>query len=123
MKEIKLKYFKPHEFRCRCGCGKGFELMRETLLLKLDEAREEAGVPIYLSSAYRCKKHNKASRGVQTSSHLQGWAVDIHILDNSERYLIFKALLKVGFDRIGVGKFHLHVDADPFKPSRRIWYE
>src|SRR5690625_7453037 len=96
--------------------------MRETLLLKLDEAREEAGVPIYLSSAYRCKKHNKASRCVQTSSHLQGWAVDIHIMDSSERYLIFTALLMVGFDRIGVRKFHLHVDAESFKTSSSIWH-
>lgn len=64
-----LRHFSPVEFRCKCGCGAGMEKMDADLLHLLDEARDLAGTPFSLTSAYRCPKHNKAVGGVPTSAH------------------------------------------------------
>ena len=64
-----LRHFSPVEFRCKCGCGAGMEKMDADLLHLLDEARDLAGAPFSLTSAYRCPKHNKAVGGVPTSAH------------------------------------------------------
>ena len=40
-----LRYFKPHEFACKCRrCGKGFDEMDPTLLAMLDELRHRTHV-------------------------------------------------------------------------------
>ena len=67
MAVLPLRHFSPVEFRCKCGCGAGMEKMDADLLQMLDEARDLAGIPFPLSSAYRCPKHNKAVGGVPTS--------------------------------------------------------
>ena len=69
MAVLPLRHFSPVEFRCKCGCGTGMEKMDADLLQMLDEARDLAGIPFPLSSAYRCPKHNKAVGGVPTSAH------------------------------------------------------
>ena len=64
MAVLPLRHFSPVEFRCKCGCGAGMEKMDADLLQMLDEARDLAGIPFPLSSAYRCPKHNRAVGGV-----------------------------------------------------------
>ena len=92
-----LRHFSPVEFRCKCGCGAGMEKMDADLLHLLDEARDLAGAPFSLTSAYRCPKHNKAVGGVPTSAHTRGYAVDIRCVDSHSRFVILQALLEVGF--------------------------
>ena len=70
-----LRFFKPEEFACKCGCGRGYDDMDAGLLRMLDEARALAGIPFSLSSAFRCAKHNKAVGGVADSAHTHGYAV------------------------------------------------
>ena len=70
-----MKYFEEKEFECKCGCGKN-NVIHE-LKIKLDTAREFAGVPFVISSATRCYQHNVNVGGSPTSSHLKGLAVDI----------------------------------------------
>ena len=79
MAVLSLRHFSPLEFRCKCGCGAGMEKMDADLLQMLDEARDLAGIPFPLSSAYRCPKHNKAVGGVPTSAHTRGYAVDTRV--------------------------------------------
>ena len=69
MAVLPLRHFSTVEFRCKCGCGVGMEKMDADLLQMLDEARELAGIPFPLSSAYRCPKHNKAVGGAHLSAH------------------------------------------------------
>ncbi|MEQ2846314.1 YcbK family protein, partial [Bilophila wadsworthia] len=110
------------EFRCKCGCGAGMEKMDADLLHLLDEARDLAGTPFSLTSAYRCPKHNKAVGGVPTSAHTRGYAVDIRCVDSHSRFVILQALLEVGFRRIELAPTWIHVDNDPDKPRDVAFY-
>jgi len=115
-----MSLFKPSEFACKCGkCGKGFAEMQPSLLSKLYKARELAGVRFIITSAFRCPEHNKRVGGTPNSAHLRGHAVDIKIESSSNAMKILKALLEVGFNRIGYNsrtKF-FHVDDDPSLPQ------
>ena len=88
-----LRHFSPVEFRCKCGCGAGMEKMDADLLHLLDEARDLAGTPFSLTSAYRCPKHNKAVGGVPTSAHTRGYAVDIRCVDSHSRFVILRGFM------------------------------
>lgn len=45
----------------------------------LDKIREEYGLPLYISSGYRCPELNKKVGGKETSQHLKGQAADINL--------------------------------------------
>ena len=72
--QISLRHFSPGEFRCKDGCGGGIEHMNQDLLMMLDQVRDRAGIPLVLSSAYRCPAHNQAVGGVDDSAHTRGYA-------------------------------------------------
>ena len=77
------KYFTQDEFRCK-HCGQlPTEGMDARLLAVLEEARQQAGSPIIVSSGYRCAVHNKNIGGASQSYHVQGMAADVysHSLD------------------------------------------
>lgn len=46
---------------------------------KLDAIREEYGLPLYVSSGYRCPDLNTKVGGKETSQHLKGQAADINL--------------------------------------------
>jgi uncharacterized protein YcbK (DUF882 family) len=92
----------------------------------IDEARHLAGVPFKINSGYRTQAHHNslAKKGYKTaknSAHLRGFAADIHAPDSRTRYAIVQALIKVGFNRIGVANTFIHVDNDPSLPEDVIW--
>ena len=45
----------------------------------LDQIREEYGLPLFVSSGYRCPELNRAVGGVKTSQHIKGQAADIQL--------------------------------------------
>lgn len=118
-----LKFFKPHEFECKCNkCGLGISAMDEDFLDRLDMARAISGVRFDLSSAIRCEAHNSTiERAKPNSSHLSGLAVDISATTSHQRFQVLYGLIKVGFRRIGIYKNYIHVDDDPSKPQRVAW--
>ena len=118
-----LRHFTPAEFRCKCGCGAGVEKMDADLLKMLDEARDIAGIPFSLTSAYRCAKHNKTVGGVADSAHTRGYAVDIRCVDSYSRFVMLQALLEAGFRRIELAPAWIHVDNDPDKPRDVAFYQ
>ena len=45
----------------------------------LDQIREEYGLPLSVSSGYRCKELNNKLNGSKTSQHMKGQAADINL--------------------------------------------
>ena len=95
--------------------------MDKTFLLRLDEARERAGIPFVINSAYRTPEHYAKIGGKPNSSHLKGLAVDISVTNSRQRFIVLNALLEVGFTRIGIADTFLHVDLDNGKSKEVIW--
>lgn len=67
----------------------------------LQPLRDKMGVPITVTSGYRCPKLNKAVGGVSTSQHLRGEAADIKCKDvkklfDTAREMMTKGEIKVG---------------------------
>jgi len=94
--------------------------MNESFLMRLDEAREYAGIPFIINSAYRSPQHPESIKN-PTSSHIKGLAVDISAKDSRTRGLILDALRAVGFNRIGIAKTFIHVDVDYDKSQNVTW--
>ena len=106
------KYFKELD---------NLDKMDKTFLLRLDEARERAGIPFVINSAYRTPEHNAKIGGKPNSSHLIGLAVDISVTNSRQRFIVLNALLEVGFTRIGIADTFIHVDLDNEKSKEVIW--
>jgi zinc D-Ala-D-Ala carboxypeptidase len=104
------KYFKEIEYN-----------MDLDFLAKLDEAREYAGIPFVINSAYRSPEHNAKIGGKPNSSHLKGLAVDIKSTNGRQRGLILDSLRAVGFTRIGIARTFIHVDMDFDKDQDVTW--
>lgn len=63
-------------------------LVRNTLA----PARRLIGMPIYVSSGYRCKRLNTLVGGAPNSYHLRGRAADIYASDMEMLYAALKSL-------------------------------
>jgi len=94
--------------------------MNKNFLFVLDEAREFAGIPFVINSAYRSPTHPESIKN-PTSSHIKGLAVDIKATDSTTRFKIVEALISVGFTRIGIANTFIHVDLDFDKTQDVIW--
>lgn len=80
-----IRYWTRDEFRCRCGeyhapyCN-GFPAEPDQDLVELlDDIRAHFGRPGHRSSGLRCPQHNRDSKGVANSKHLNGKAMDFFI--------------------------------------------
>lgn len=67
-------HFTDEEFRCEC-CGD--LIVDARLVMALEEMRRIANTPIYVTSGYRCERHNAEVGGEKNSQHLTGRAADI----------------------------------------------
>ena len=119
-----MKYFTFEEFDSPDEISSGKHMRREFLEL-LDFAREEAQIPFKITSGFRTEAYNKdlIKRGYQASpnsSHIKGCAADIACGNSEKRSIMVRALINVGFTRLGISKTFIHVDNDPSK-SDAIW--
>lgn len=112
-----VKNFKESEFADNTGkCW-----IDEKLVYKIDQARDMVDFPFIITSACRNQSQNTNAGGKPNSSHLSGHAVDIYCDKSWYRYEIFKALMDVGINRIGISSNFMHADIDPTKPKNVIW--
>lgn len=90
------KYFKMHDFTCRCNFPTCTEQkISKQLVYKLDLLREKYGKPIIVTSGFRCDKYQAhlkrtlpAGHTVATrSTHQDGNAADITGADIEELYI------------------------------------
>lgn len=114
------EYFDLKVMECRCGCG--YVKIKGGTLEKVEQARRDFGKPFHISSWCRCEKHNKKCGGSVTSSHLEGYAIDIKFTIVQEMFTALFYLITAGFTRIGIGGNFIHVDDDPGKPQNVIWF-
>ena len=115
-----MRYFKLEEFDSPDELGSGCNMSQEILSM-LDAARKIYGKPMRITSGFRTKTHNKKVGGVESSSHLKGLAADIACSESRNRFDMIKALLEVGFKRLGVAGTFIHVDIDKDKSQNVIW--
>ena len=116
------KHFNSSEFDSPDQPGSGAK-MKKDLIEKLSFARNLADIPFKINSGFRSKRHNAKVKGSPSSSHMKGYAVDISINDSLDRFRVVYSLLRAGFTRIGVYKTFVHVDCDPDKTQKVIWYQ
>lgn len=79
-------HFNMFEFSCECvweggpGYCDGFPVQpHPMLILKLEEVRQEAGIPMSISSGIRCPQLNADVCGVPDSYHKLGRAADVPV--------------------------------------------
>lgn len=105
------KYFSKKEFSCKC-CGR--IRIDNRLLDALESLRELVGLPIIITSGYRCAKHNKNIGGAADSYHVKGMAADImiHFKKMSKEKFIEKIKEIPAFKHGGIGVYEswVHVD-------------
>ena len=114
-----MKYFKLEEFDSPDQPGSGKHMKKEFLQL-LDKSRALAGIPFVVTSGFRTRDWNERVGGRVGSSHLAVCAADLSCTSSGARSQIVQALIKVGFNRIGIGKNFIHVDNDITK-TPAIW--
>lgn len=100
-------HFSDRELACRC-CG--VNLCVDKLVLALESLREEIGLPIIVTSGYRCPAHNKEVGGEPNSQHTRGFAADIKVSGLSPEQVYRMALKIPAFGGFGVAKDFVHLD-------------
>ena len=120
-----INYFNYYDFDSPLQEGSG-QLMDKSFLFMLNNARHIANIPFVITSGFRIEAdiYRLKKEGYKVSpnsSHLKGYAADIAIKSSGDRYIIIDALLKAGFNRIGIANTFIHVDNDPDKPANVIW--
>lgn len=117
------KNFALKEFVCKCGCN---TLKTDTVLLNLVQAmRDEIGLPLRITSGYRCSRYNKKVGGATKSQHVQGKAADINIQDLLYRGWTYQELydlaVKNGATGVGFYDTFIHVDVRDRKGKPAFW--
>lgn len=99
-----FKYFSYNEFVASATARKrGIDNSLPNLTVKtnigclvfniLDPLRELVGMPIYVTSGYRCKELNKLLKGSKDSQHMKGEAADITTNDKYGNMVMVLGLL------------------------------
>ena len=117
---VNSKHFKESEFN-RCSPSCSLQDMQQATIDKLDKARDIAGIPFVLTSAYRSPQHDKSKGRSGTGAHTLGHAIDIRCNDSASRYKIVLALQQAGFTRIGVANSFVHADDSPKHAQDILW--
>jgi len=96
-------YFPDHEFKK--------PLMVSVVLRQmLERVRADAGIPMVITGSWRARKGPKRKSAHQTNSKGEYHGVDVRVRGSRQRFLILRAALRAGFNRIGVYNMHLHLD-------------
>lgn len=115
------KYFSQKADFDRCDPPCKIEDMDHHTMQQFDQAREIAGIPFVVNSAFRTRQHELSQGRDGTSSHTTGTAMDLKINNARERFLIINALLQTGFTRIGIAQTFIHADLDGSKVQKVKW--
>jgi peptidoglycan hydrolase-like protein with peptidoglycan-binding domain len=87
-------------FQCPCGCTA--QMLDGDLAAGLQAVRDKLGVPLTITSGYRCTAHNKAVGGAAASKHLYGIAADWRTSDRSVNPVALGILAAQHFPAVGI---------------------
>ena len=108
----RIKYFKPEEFACKCGCGA--KNINHDLVKILEKIREHYGKPVRINSGVRCKTHNARVGGAANSQHLDTYAnaADIGTISGTtpRAMAAYVETLMPNTGGIGIYSWGIHVD-------------
>lgn len=107
--------FSRRELACKCGCKPtptGIDANLQRLANALQELRDLAGVPLVVTSGYRCPRHNQAIKGARSSQHTLGLAADVWSKYMTPAELADLAERVPAFANGGIGRYSrwVHVD-------------
>ena len=107
-----IKYFKPEEFACQCGCGA--KNIDHDLVLILEKIREHYGKPVRINSGVRCQTHNARVGGAANSQHLSKYAkaADIGTISGTtpSAMAAYAETLMPNTGGIGIYSWGIHLD-------------
>lgn len=107
------KSFLSVEFDCRCSYSDCEETYIDTALIDLLQAtRDLITAPIFLNSAFRCKKHNANVGGAPLSFHVLGMAADVRSPRMKPETLLKKLDSILSPSEGGLFLYPTHVHAD-----------
>ena len=118
--------FTRDEFSCQCGCGTNE--IKDEFIDVAQEIRSEIGVPLTVSSGFRCGKHPIEARKTAPGEHTDGTCADFYV-SHSTAFAVNKAasnhpkVTGIGVKQKGNTRF-LHIGIGPAKPGRprpHIW--
>lgn len=99
--------FTDKEFRC--PCCKICE-MDKHFMMELQGLRDVCGFPFFVTSGYRCLKHNTEVSKRSMNDHVKGCAVDVKCASRYQRAKILKEALEGGyFKDIAIAKTFIHL--------------
>ena len=111
------EHFKIEEFLCRCGCNKVF--VHPDLIPTLERIRGGYGLPMIITSGYRCLDYNKILFG--GPEHPAGEAADVWCVGDENRFKLVSVCLAAGIKRLGIGRDFIHIGISKTLPQPAIW--
>lgn len=95
--------------------------MKQSMMDKMDLARDYAGIPLVMVCAYRSPEWDRARGRSGTGDHPLREGIDILCNTSANRFIIVQALLKAGFTRIGIHKTFIHAGNSQSNAQEVIW--
>lgn len=96
------EHFSRSELACPC-CG--MCMVKPKLVVALEQLREALGMPVHITSGYRCPNRNAAVHGARHSMHLGGLAADLIVPGLSPVDVAHVASSIEAFGRGGIGLY------------------
>lgn len=95
------------------------EGLSDELLVKLQAVRYAVGKPMFVTSGYRHGDSGAHGSGAGVDISDNGVGADV---GSRWRFLVLRAALAVGFNRIGVYDRHIHLDVSKEHDQEVVWW-
>jgi uncharacterized protein YcbK (DUF882 family) len=115
-------HFTKAELNCKCGCKPTMLIQKNLTRLaeELEKLRHVIGLPVQITSGYRCEAYNHLCGGAPLSQHMSGLAADIWVRGKTPAQVKAAAEKVLGFRVGGIGLYRgwIHVDLRTGGPVR-----